>query len=459
MLTPLLLSIALAETPVEVAGTLVTTLNEPPLVVLPLPDGEVAILTADHFVQTWANTTTGWELRSQRSEPYAATLRLVDGELWIDRYVVNAEPYAHPAGQTPSPTTGGQAMVSAIQVGTVLSVEPGAALIDRGRKDGVLIGSEVRFMRNEQVSEPAGSGTTARATHVGSGLVTAIEDDKAVVTLARGSEVRPSDLAECHPESSARLTGYPLAPPRTPVAELGFIARPMLPVGALGFAMIDEAWLSVSFRRPLYAELRLAPLEFGTSADGDVFTFAGLGMGGYDGRWFSAGVGLGGASVVGDTGKTTRTLAVVQQGRLGARDGLSLTVRNSFLLMPTYATPDCYYYGYYGERDCETPERDGEAFNLGQLAMRAQVPMTGKTDLFADWGVSGSMSSEWVTGGVSTWLRGNGDPGSLGLEVSAGYGWVSKSPRYVNYNRYLRLNGPIISVGIRYRADPWRAGE
>ncbi len=48
---------------------------------------------------------------------------------------------------------------------------------------------------------------------------------------------------------------------------------------------------------------------------------------------------------------------------------------------------------------------------------------------------------------MSTWLRGNGDKGSLGLQVAAGYGYLEGNPD----DEYVVLSGPMVSVGGRYR--------
>lgn len=433
MLTSLLTALAFAASPVEIAGTLVTTLNEPPLSVVQLPDGTVRILTADHYIQRWENRTSGWELVEQTYDPYAMRLYLEGESLLVSRYVVETSVLG--AGAPLTPTT--EPQKPRASVGVALTSSPGGAVIDLGEADGLYVGASVRFLRPDE---------SGRASLVGEGFVNEIEASQAVITLLRGSEVQAGDRVETTTDTNTRLKSYPLAPQRqAPLSELGAVLRPMLPVGDLGFAMVNEAWARRSFGAPAYAELRLSPLGFGVSTGGNVSGFAGSATGGYEGRWFSAGLGAGAARVRDPFAGQITTLLIAQSARLGSYDGLSLSIRSSFVLMPAYSN-ECYSYYYY-DQVCEDPEPTGQEFGIGDVAMRLTVPLNTRSDLFADWDIPGQLGSMWITGGINTWLVGNGDPGSLGLEVSAGYASLESRRQ----NRSTQLNGPVVSVGMRWR--------
>ena len=272
--------------------------------------------------------------------------------------------------------------------------------------------------------------------------------------MERSSEDAPSVLAP------ARLDR---------LGEAGFVVRPMLPLDTLGLAFVNEAWASWTFAGPWYVEARLSPLGLGWSQDGNPISVAGVAAGGLDNRFFSVGLGAGWSMLNKELSVTNyeydmatsagggyetiafdevdRAFSVAQQARLGARDGLNVVVRNTFVLVPefTYSSRDCVYDENY-DPSCNTRERTGSAFTFGGIAMRGNVPVGARTDLFVDWG-TGKAGATWVTGGVATWLQGNGDAGSLGLEVAAGYGEVVGTPGQSS----VYLNGPLVSAGARWR--------
>ncbi len=223
---------------------------------------------------------------------------------------------------------------------------------------------------------------------------------------------------------------------------------------------------------PATLQVHLSPLALGWSADGDPLSVAAIVSGGYDSRYVSVGVGGGVSMLNSEPGSnrvtyTTdefgsymeetssrgvdRAVAIVQAARLGARDGLSISVRNTFLLVPI--TTVTYVYGEQtasyvldenGNPKSSTIQRD--EFVYGGLAMRVNVPTGDRTDLFANW-CFGEAGEIVVEDGVGTWLRGNGDPGSVGLQIAAGYGYVEGNPD----KKHVALSGPMVSVGGRFR--------
>jgi hypothetical protein len=463
-----LLPAALAEVPVEVGGALITTLPTAPRATLQVGQDRVYLLTADQMLQRWDRQGGAWSLTEQRAEPEAAGLFLAGGGVWVERHTVTAVPLAGAApalqavnGRPPKPEA-----PRAARVGLVTGGEPGAVLIDLGRADGLRVGSPLRFLRQEAVPGLSGGGSTTAERAVGDGRVQAIEDHQALVLLSRGSRVAAGDLVERSEEGPTSV----LAPARLDrLGEAGFVIRPMLPLDTLGVAFVNEAWVSWTFAGPWYVEGRLSPVGLGWSQDGNPLSVAGVVAGGLDNRFFSVGLGAGGSGLNKDLSVTNyqmeaasdggtlyesmqfdnvdRAFSVAQQARLGARDGLNLVVRNTFVLVPkyTYDSSECVYDESY-DPSCNTRKRTGSAFTFGGIAMRGSVPVGARTDLFVDWG-TGQAGATWVTGGVATWLHGNGDAGSLGLEVAAGYGEVVGSPNQST----IYLNGPLVSAGARWR--------
>lgn len=446
------------------------------------------VLTATGELQTWSVAAEP-VLLARVSGPDATALFLVEGQVWVAVRETKAVPlgqFAPARGGERLPTDGavtvgaetaGTSPAVAIappakSAGTVVRVDRGVAVIDRGRASGLTTGSEIRFFGKETVRTPSldGKGEELREVErvVATGRVRVTEDARALVDLARGGRVDVGDIIEVR-EGAYR---YPVAPERLGgVWEAGVVVRPVLALDTVGVAFINDAWLNLNFEQPWYLQARLSPLAFGWSADGNPISVAGVLSGGYDSRYFSVGLGAGGSMLNGEPGTTQYNeaavdggfgsesqfkdvdgaFAVVQEARLGARDGLSISVRNTFLLVPittvTYEydkTTGDYVYDEDGNPTYKETSRD--QFVYGGLAMRVNVPTGDRTDLFGNWSF-GEAGEIVVEGGVSTWVRGNGDKGSIGVQVGAGYGFIEGQPD----DEYVVLSGPMVSIGGRYR--------
>ena len=266
-------------------------------------------------------------------------------------------------------------------------------------------------------------------------------------------------------EVKAGAYKYPVAPERLRgFREVGVAVRPLLALDTVGVAMVDEAWLTVGFETPWYAQVRLAPFGVGWSKDGNPVTIGALGSGGYDSRYFSVGLGAGWSMLNSDPGMygysedkggviiddldfedVDSAFAFVQEARLGARDGVHVGVRNTLLLVPTYTYTEVYDETT-GEYRGTRRRLDSREFVFGGIALDFAVPTGDRTDLFVDWG-TGEADATWFEGGLSTWLRGNGDRGSVGVRVGAGYASLNGNPD----DEFVELYGPMVSVGARYR--------
>jgi hypothetical protein len=381
---------------------------------------------------------------------------------------VAASAVAIPEVPVASPAVGGE----------VLSLASGSVVVSLGRGAGLGPGDTLRFLGTEQVEVPSldGEGTELREVGrvTGTGRVRLVEDERALVDLDRGSRAAVGDDVEILEEAPR----YSVAPERLGgLRETGVVVRPLLALDTLGVAFINEAWTSWSFEQPWYVAARVTPLALGWSSEGNPISVSGLVSGGYEARYFSVGLGAGWSMLNGDPGSWGRSydqsagegawgavqfedvdnaFSVVQEARLGSRDGLNLVVRNTFLLMPQQdatwngSCDGMYYYYEYDEDfdwdSCYDVEDTGSEFEYGGIAMALYVPVGARTDLFTDWGTGGS-GVTWVEGGVATWLRGHGDAGSLGISVAAGYGYLQGRPD----DQWVDLYGPLVSLGARWR--------
>lgn len=424
--------------------------------------GSVYTLLDDGTVEVWAGEPA--QKVSSARVAGATDLFVERGLVWVVTVETRAIPVAMVSAAAPAwvgSTRDAPGPVPAAnesaRAAHVESVADGVAGVNLGSRDGLTPGGEVRLYSTDPVGQER---------LVAVGRVRATEPERAVVDLSRGGRVAVGDRVE----RSASRAALPIAPPRLGgIGEAGLVLRPVLPLGTVGVAFVNDAWFNWTFESPWYVGARVSPFGLGWSTDGNPITIAGTFTGGYDSRYFAVGLGAGWSMYNGDlayygyeaamdsggvSGSFTSvkdTLAVVQEARLGARDGLSLEVRNTFLLVPEYksvvAKDDAGdpILDEYGNETYET-RRSGDSFNYGGLALRANVPTGIRTDVFAN-GYFGEAGCTVVEGGVFTWLRGNGDRGSLGLQVGVGYGDVTGSPD----DEYVSLAGPLVSVGGRAR--------
>ena len=450
---------------VLVDGAPVVTLSEAPRSAT-LAGDKLFVLTVDGTVEVWTYAGTPARV-SVASAPGAVGLFSQGGRAWAEVKETRAVPVESLApaavAVVTAPVAGAPVAVPATAAAKpvgVARVDVGLAVVDGGTKTGLEVGTRVRFLRLESVVVPAigteGTETRTLEREVASGVVKQVEPDRAIVEVARGGRVRVGDRIDRRPTSEPSL----LAPPRFEgFREIGGVVRPTLALDTLGVGMVDEAWVTVGFDTPWYVSGRLSPIGLGWSTEGNPLSVAALGTGGYDTRYFGVGLGAGwsmlnvnagtsyydasGAEIEADFEDVSSAFAFVQEARLGARDGLRLEMRNTLLLTPRYVYTETtdengQYVGTYTE--------EGVAFSFGGIAMDLSVPTGDRTDLFFDFG-TGDAGATWVEGGVSSWLKGNGDVGSVGLRVGAGYAGLSGRPN----DSYVQIGGPMVSVGGRYR--------
>lgn len=458
----LLAAFALASDP----GTVLSTYTTAPLASVDL-GGDVYVLLDGGRVDVWSGQPA--ELGRTVWVPGATDLFVNGGAVWVVTVETSAVPLSGAAVGAPpfsGLASGEPAHIPILRsIAHVESVRDGVMTINLGSRDGLSPGDEVRVFGFTTPSDSVATIGAGEERVVATGRVRAIEAGRATVDLGRGGRVVVGNRVE----ATDRKAGAPIAPERLGgIREAGLVLRPVLPLGTVGVAFVNDAWFTWTFESPWYAVARLSPFGLGWSTDGNPITVAGTLAGGYDSRYFSVGLGAGWSMYNGDmaiyggyvtedstvSGSFTSvedTLAIVQEARLGARDGLSVEVRNTFLLVPEYSSyaveddegnPVLDEYGNATWKE----KKSGESFNYGGLAMRVNVPTGLRTDLFADWSF-GDAGCIVVEGGVSTWIRGNGDRGSLGLQVGAGYGQVTGAPD----DQEVTLGGPLVSVGGKAR--------
>lgn len=294
-------------------------------------------------------------------------------------------------------------------LGRVIAGGVGEVTIDLGRSHGVARGDHIEMYAFE--SEDLGGGEfVEREVRQSIGTVASASENRARVTLGLNEQVTEGAHAR---ETSLPVTGGLIAPERYGgLWEAYIMARPFLALGTLGGGAFMDGSLTYRMVAPVSFDLIVTPFGFGIAEAGDILAFAGNVFASYDTTPFQIGLGAGvskintlPASPRGDfvpDGEDTNFRAgfsAAQFVRLGARDGLHLTVLNNFIL-------------YNGE------------FGFGGLTAEAQVPVR----LFVDhaWivargggGVPGQGFGEF---GIRLLAVGNGGPGSLFLTPTVGGG-------------------------------------
>jgi hypothetical protein len=234
----------------------------------------------------------------------------------------------------------------------------------------------------------------------------------------------------------------------TDLAEISITLRPTLNVaGPLGFGAIND--LSFTYwGNGLFAGIRLAPLGFAIADNGNALVMNLGAEAGYDARAFAIGLGVGFNAVT----FRDNAFSISQNVRLGARDGLNLTVRNLFSLRN------------HSEYDYDTQTTtESLGFEWGGLASRLNIPLSGRIALFFEGG--GNEDYFFGDMGVEAWVIGNGDAGSLSISAAAGGAGIMVDSYNDDFDYYyyngtagdeeehisIETIGPMVSLGLNYR--------
>lgn len=228
----------------------------------------------------------------------------------------------------------------------------------------------------------------------------------------------PSERGSSPPPGASETKGTRMAPTREiDVFELSLGGAMFLTVGDLGVGGLGRSSLVRRFEAPIALHLDAAPFAFGTGKKGSAAVIAGTALVAIDTAFFEIGLGVGAAAIPGrvryDSQTTTSlptqevtgrsTVVVPSLVRIGARDGLSFSVRTNVIV------------------------RDS-LFAFGSIDVLGQIPIADRWALLLH-GAGGDMGT--ADGDVTMRYRLTETRGSGAAFVTggAGYAYVKGTPR------------------------------
>ncbi len=329
----------------------------------------------------------------------------------------------------------GKADTKDVPQGRVISVEGRTVTTDLGSDRGLEVGDRIEVYVLETSTQEGAEFTYERVLFVS--RVTGLSPTQSEAGIKLNQEVPEGALVR-RTQRDADITTW-LVPRPAGVTEFDVHARPILSLGNIGVGMLLDANIIHNFESPLIASVRLTPLGFGLTSEGNVGAFGLAGLLGLDVTNLSFGLGLGvmrtsrGADTIdydfdrdrsfvvpGDP--ATLTLNIAQEARLGPRDGGNLSFYSQFSLYEN-------------------------AFSFESLRVEAQLPLF--TFAEGTWFiVRGGGSGRLLRYGIGEvgirWLaRGNGLSDSMFWSVTIGGGGVSSGNTF--------FGGPLVGIGLNYR--------
>jgi hypothetical protein len=289
-------------------------------------------------------------------------------------------------------------------VGKVVELRKGKVVVDLGKTDGLGRGDKIELFRRESVD--VGSESAAREVTDAVGEVDALSENRSVVDLGLNEKVAADRLAR---PTDRDVTADRLAPSRpSGQTALDVTARPLLPLGTLGFGIVGSASLRHSFEWPGTAEVQLDPMSIAFADDQAVFPGAISGSFSYDTTVFRLGLGAGvyklsDRTITGYEPTSQRAAFDLSQiVRLGARDGLHLKVDNSFLVVDS----TFQFGGLTGELQVPTSRLLENTWLIargGSHAAGQGLGEIGLRVLTSGNGTSGSTFLTVTVGGAGVW--------------------------------------------------------
>ena len=214
-------------------------------------------------------------------------------------------------------------------------------------------------------------------------------------------------------------------------------ARPLLPLGTIGAGVIAHAAASWHFERPIEVGLVVEPLAGALTNDRNVGNLGVTGFVAYDHDYFALGLGLGVTTlselVYGNDGFPSNqdtALLIAQLARIGALDGLNLTIRNSFAVVD-------------------------DEFDYNGTVARLQLPLTDSINIFGGGGAAQGFAFGEL--GVRFRAFGTGAADTLFVDLSAGGGGVDGIIDVADCGdgnpcrSTDSYGGPLVGVGLEYR--------
>ncbi|HSI04961.1 MAG TPA: hypothetical protein VLC93_10805 [Myxococcota bacterium] len=246
----------------------------------------------------------------------------------------------------------------------------------------------------------------------------------------------PTDTAVV--DKAAPKAGSRLFPARHGgVGSLALTLRPLLPLGTIGAGAIAHATAAYHFERPIAVGLVVEPLAGALTNDRNVGNVGVTGFVAYDHDYFALGLGVGVTTlselVYGNDGfpsSQNAAILIAQLARIGALDGLNLTIRNSFAVI-------------------------ADEFDYNGTVARLQVPLSQTISLFG----AGGAAQGFAFGELGVRFRafGTGASDTLFVDLSAGGGSVDGIIDLDDCGdgRPCRstdsYGGPLVGAGVEYR--------
>jgi hypothetical protein len=313
------------------------------------------------------------------------------------------------------------------QAGQVVAVKDDLVIIDFGSDSGLKQGQRVGFYST--VEEDFGEGVAVSQEQLMAvGVVTNTAPDRAKVRVGMGEHVPVGAVARYEP--TARPTASLSAPPRSGgVYEFDVMGRPFVTLEDLGVGIVSNFEFSYRSAGALHLGVLVDPLALGTAEQGGVAAYRALGIAGFDTQYFEAGMGLGiQTENFGSFDKDPGTgLGFSQFARLGAQDGLNLTMRTDVVLI-------------YRE------------FEFSGLSGNFSLPL-GRRAAMIGGGGGGSAGYGFGEIGVRILVAGNGGPGSVFIKTTIGGAGVFKdgSCETAPCQRDISYGGPLVGFGATWR--------
>ena len=220
--------------------------------------------------------------------------------------------------------------------GKVVEVQPGMAIVNFGKTDGIEVGDRVEIYAEKSIDLGGGETSTRQQTRAIGDVVT-VGENRSQVDLGINEQVEVEHLART---TDLGVTSDPMVPPRASgITSFGASFRPFLGLETekASGGTVSAFSLKHAFEGPVLFELRIDPLGLGLSGAGNIAAVAGEASLSYDTNIFRLGLGAGATALewndFGQEQEGPRAgFQLIQTARLGARDGLNLQMHNSFAL-------------------------------------------------------------------------------------------------------------------------------
>lgn len=341
---------------------------------------------------------------------------------------------AAPMGAPKAPPAQASAASASLEMtitGRVLSSEGGQVVVDLGREHDIEVGRRIEFSVETYDQSPL--GRFKRRDVIAVGRVSSVTESQSLVELGLGEAVPIGAEATL---SSRSLTSSRSAPPRaTGIWTLAGVLRPFFVLEELGVGALNEFSLAYQSEGPLRYALELSPFAFASAGDGTTFAALAVGVISYDTRLFEIGLGVGAQTVNDGDFEPGSGLSVAQSLRFGARDGLSLHLRNDVSL-------------FHSE------------FDYSAFTGLAQIPVADRGWMVLQGG-GGTVGYGFFEVGGKVLLVGNGTRHSLFLRGTIGYAALFETGAF-NEVQFtpgsfafggsdLYYGGPLLGFGMEWR--------